>query len=167
MSQEYDWSRFRVRINIDASVQSIYEAWTSQEMLELWLLRLVEFTGKDRNIRDRFHMIQESDQYRWLWHGYDDNTAETGTILKANGLDLVKFTFGRAGNCTVTVREVSGENVLEMVQEDIPIDEKGKQHFHIGCRLGWTFYLANLKSLLEGGIDLRNRNEQLKGMMNS
>lgn len=30
-----------------------------------------------------------------------------------------------------------------------------------------TFYLANLKSILEGGVDLRNKNEALKKMLNS
>jgi hypothetical protein len=32
---------------------------------------------------------------------------------------------------------------------------------------GWVFYLANLKSFPEGGIDLRNKNEKLKSVINS
>lgn len=167
MTTEYDWSRFKVRINIEASKESIYEAWTSQEMLELWFLRLAEFTNHSGQIKGRFEKIEKGDRYKWLWHGYGDDTAEMGTILEANGEDSIKFTFGKAGNCTVTIKEVSGENLVEIVQDEIPVDEAGKQHFHIGCQLGWTFYLANLKSMLEGGIDLRNKNEQLKGMMNS
>lgn len=167
MSSEYDWSRFKVRINIDASKESIYEAWASQEVLELWFLRLAEFTDREGNVKGRFEKIAQGDRYKWLWHGYGDDTAETGTILQANGMDSLKFTFGKAGNCTITIKEVSGENLIEIVQDEIPVDEAGKQHFHIGCQLGWTFYLANLKSMLEGGVDLRNKNEQLKGMMNS
>jgi uncharacterized protein YndB with AHSA1/START domain len=167
MATEYDWSRFKVRINIEASKESIYEAWTSQEMLELWFLRLAEFTDHSGLVKGRFEKIGKGDRYKWLWHGYGDDTAEMGTILEANGDDTIKFTFGKAGNCTILIKEVSGENLVEIIQDEIPVDEAGKQHFHIGCQLGWTFYLANLKSMLEGGVDLRNKNEQLKGMLNS
>lgn len=167
MVTDYDWSSFTVRINIDASRESIYEAWTSQEMLELWFLRLAEFTDTTGNVRGRFDKIEEGDRYKWLWHGYGDDASETGTILEANGADQLKFTFGNAGNCTVSITEMAGENIVEIRQDNIPTDEAGKKNYHIGCQLGWTFYLANLKSMLEGGIDLRNRNDQLKGMMNS
>lgn len=167
MATGYDWSRFKVRINIEASKESIYEAWTSQEMLELWFLRLAEFTDHSGLVKGRFEKIGKGDRYKWLWHGYGDDTAEMGTILEANGDDTIKFTFGKAGNCTILIKEVSGENLVEIIQDEIPVDEAGKQHFHIGCQLGWTFYLANLKSMLEGGVDLRNKNEQLKGMLNS
>lgn len=37
----------------------------------------------------------------------------------------------------------------------------------LSCKTGWTSYLANLKSVLEGGIDPRNKNEQLKAVINS
>ena len=35
------------------------------------------------------------------------------------------------------------------------------------CGEGWAFYLTNLKSHLEGGIDLRNRNERITGVVNA
>jgi len=167
MSQPYDWSRFSVRIDIKASKESVYEAWTSQEMLELWFLRLAEFTAPDGEVRGRFDRIAQGDRYKWLWHGYADDTAEYGEILEANGSDLLRFRFGPAGTCTVRCLEEEGEQVVELVQEDIPTDDRGMHRFHVGCKTGWTFYLANLKSLLEGGIDLRNQNERLRNMINS
>ncbi len=166
MSAAYDWSRFAVRIDVSASKEAIYEAWTSQEMLELWFLRLAEFTAPDGVVRGRFDKIEKGDTYKWLWHGYADDTAEYGTVLEADGA-IFRFTFGKAGTCTVSVKELEGENVVELIQEEIPTDDKGKQQFHVGCHGGWTFYFANLKSVLEGGLDLRNRNEKLRGMINS
>ena len=38
---------------------------------------------------------------------------------------------------------------------------------YVDCSYGWTFFLANLKSVLEGGIDLRNRNVDIKNVVNS
>ena len=49
----------------------------------------------------------------------------------------------------------------------LKINEKGKVQYHMGCLGGWTFYLANLKSYLEGGVDLRNKNLALNNMVNS
>jgi len=37
----------------------------------------------------------------------------------------------------------------------------------VGCGEGWTFYLANLNSYLQGGIDLRNKNEKIQGVISS
>jgi hypothetical protein len=45
--------------------------------------------------------------------------------------------------------------------------EAEKQYYHVGCKTGWTFYLANIKSLYEGGKDLRNKNDKLQQMLNS
>jgi hypothetical protein len=42
-----------------------------------------------------------------------------------------------------------------------------QQYFFIECGLGWTFYLANLKSILEGGLDLRNKNPEIQKMINA
>lgn len=92
---------------------------------------------------------------------------EAGEILEANGKDRFRFSFGKAGICTVTIKEENGQHIVELVQDNIPDDEQGKHYWHLGCKTGWTFYLANLKSLLEGGIDLRNKDESLKNVINS
>ena len=87
--------------------------------------------------------------------------------MDCNGKDLFKFKFGDAGNCTVSIYEEQGEKIVELLQDQVPTDEKGKQNWHIGCKTGWTFYMANLKSMLEGGIDLRNKNEKLQNVISA
>ena len=72
-----------------------------------------------------------------------------------------------SGDCSVTIKKEEGETIVELVQDNIPDDEHGKQYWHIGCKTGWTFYFANMKSRYEGGIDLRNRNEKLQQVINS
>lgn len=42
-----------------------------------------------------------------------------------------------------------------------------KQYVCLGCSNGWTFYLTNLKSVYEGGLDLRNKDEKLSAMINN
>ena len=163
-----DWDRFTVRINIkNVPIEKLYWAWASRKGMEYWFLRLSEYktpSGKERNPNE---LVEKGDNYKWLWHGWSDDTVEHGEILDCNGKDFFKFSFGKAGNCSVSLREEEGERIVELVQDNIPSDEAGKHIWHVGCKTGWTFYLANMKSLFEGGIDLRNRNEKLQNVINS
>ena len=68
---------------------------------------------------------------------------------------------------SVSITAEDGVTVVELVQENIPIDDLSRVNYHLGCLTGWTFYLANLKSVLEGGIDLRNKNQNLLKVINS
>ena len=88
-------------------------------------------------------------------------------IIAANGRDMLQFTF--TGGCFITVHAYTedGETIAELTQDNIPDDDQGKHYWHVGCKTGWTFYLTNLKSLCEGGVDLRNKDEQLQHVVNS
>lgn len=167
MSVPFDWSRFTVRININAPAEKLYQAWVTRENIEIWFLRFSEYKTKNNTVRKGDEPVQKGDTYVWRWHGYPDSVKEEGTILEANGKDFIKFSFGKAGICSVSIREEDGETIVEMLQENIPTDDHGRQYYHIGCKTGWTFYFTNMKSLYEGGIDLRNKNEKLQDMLNS
>ncbi|HYK77550.1 MAG TPA: SRPBCC domain-containing protein [Daejeonella sp.] len=166
--ENYDWSKFTIKIPIDAGVQRIYEMLSTRTGMESWFLRLAEFSKADQTPWGVGSAIEEGDQYRWLWYGYDDDMVETGKITKANGKDQIQFTF--AGNCLVTIsiyHHKENVSMVELTQENIPADEESRVKYHLGCMTGWTFYLANLKSILGGGLDLRNKNVKLQGVINS
>ncbi len=165
--ENFNWSSFSVRIPVKASPKDLYKAWSTKKGIEQWFLRLAEYKTPDGALRAPAEEVAEHDTYKWLWHGYGDESVEHGEILNCNGKDALSFRFGPAGDCTVRIKQEQGETIVELTQEHIPTDEKGRQQFYIGCKMGWTFYLANLKSVLEGGIDLRNRNEHLRQVINS
>jgi len=163
----YDWSRFVTRINVNAPIEKLYWCWATREGMEYWFLRLSEYKKPGGNLRDDNEPVQAGDTYTWRWHGWNDETAEYGNILGCSGRDFFKFSFGKAGDCSVTIKNEEGRHIVELVQDSIPTDEQGMHYWHLGCKTGWTFYLANLKSLLEGGIDLRNKDEKLQHVINS
>lgn len=167
MSTAFDWSRFTVRIDINAGVEKLYRAWTTRSGMEYWFLRLSEYKKPDSSLRGNDEFVAKGDSYKWLWHGWPDETVEYGEILECNGKDFFKFSFGKAGICAVKIYPELDKNIVELVQNNIPTDEHGKQYWYIGCKTGWTFYLANMKSLYEGGIDLRNKDERLQEMLNA
>jgi len=163
----HDWTQFHLRIPIKAGAKAIYDAWTSQRGLESWFLRKAAFTAKNGVARDPDSTIDIDDTYEWLWHGWSDEMVERGTILQINGKDSLRFSFGKAGNVKINIDKENDETLIELTQYDIPTDEASHVNFYLGCNNGWLFYLTNLKSILEGGIDLRNRKEELKNVINS
>ena len=105
------------------------------------------------------------DRYAWEWYGYSDGSPETGTVIEANGHDRFSFTFADESIVEVAIISEEGEKVIELTQKNIAPDES--LHIYIGSGEGWTFYLVNLKSILEGGIDLRNKNDKIRNVVNS
>jgi uncharacterized protein YndB with AHSA1/START domain len=165
--ENFDWSKFSVRINVNATIDELYKAWATKRGIERWFLKQSDFENEAGQLLKHDDFVKTNDKYTWRWFGYPDSVTEQGEILDANGSNTFKFRFGKAGVCTVNIRTEHGETLVELIQDEIPTDEKGKQNFHIGCKGGWTFYLANLKSIYEGGVDLRNKNEKLQEVINS
>ena len=164
--QAYNWNSFVLRIPVTAPVQNIFFAFTTRQGLETWFLRAAIFTRKGEILNEN-ETVQTGDDYEWKWFGWGDEVIERGKVLDTNLKDFFSFSFGKAGN--VSIRMFSEENIsmVALQQTEIPTDDESITKFHLGCMQGWLFYLTNLKSILEGGIDLRNRNVELKNVINS
>ena len=160
-----DWSQFTKRITVEATTRAIYNAWAIPEQIEGWFLSRADYTRPDGTANFKTERVKAGDSYTWRWHGFPGGSPEKGKVLEANGHNTFSFTF--ADDCIVEVMVLAekGVRVVQLTQKKIGPDEKLR--LYIGCGEGWTFYLANLKSKLEGGIDLRNKNENIKGVINA
>lgn len=166
MTANYDWTRFICKINIYTSVEAVYDAWTIPNQLESWFLRDARFKRGDGSTREQELHIQTNDTYTWHWHGHTDEVEEKGKVIQANGINKLQFSFTKGAEVTVDIGVSLNETIIMLTQDKMTNDEAGKL-IHVDCYGGWTFYLANLKSFLEGGIDLRNKNIDLKNMVNN
>jgi hypothetical protein len=167
MMPAHNWKQFIKRIPIRSSAASIYKAWMTQHGLEMWFLRLAEFKTESGSLRTRNELVQKGDRYKWLWFGYDDTIVEEREILSANGVNELKFSFSGGCIVRVTITQEQDETICELEQTMPMTDEDERRHFFIECGKGWTFYMTNLKSILEGGIDLRNKAASVKNVINA
>ena len=151
------WSSFKVTGDYNTDIRSLYEAWATPAGLEKWFLRKADFYAIAGRLRDPEEFIMKEDTYEWYWHGWDDSTCEKGEILEANGTDLIKFTFAKDNIVTVEFSSRNGVSIVRLTQENIALEEDPSKNLFVQCQVGWTFYFANLKSVLEGGVDLRNK----------
>lgn len=160
----FDWTSFTRKIAVKAPMPQLYAAWTCTAEIEKWFLRQALFM-RNETILEADVLAEPGDTYAWNWYGYD--VTENGRITAANGYSYLQFSF--AGNCLVDVslEEQHGFVVLELKQHNIPVDEHSKREIRLGCASGWSFFLLNLKSVYEGGLDLRNRDERFTGHINN
>ncbi|MBC7886095.1 MAG: SRPBCC domain-containing protein [Saprospiraceae bacterium] len=167
----YDWTTFTRKIAIKASVNELYPFFSTKNGMERWFLRMCDYKSSDGVSLKNDAIAKKGDTYKFRWYGYSDETEENGVILQSNGRDVFEFTFNGNGSTDMIVNvalTTQGENTLvSLTQYNIPDTEHGRSHWHVGCMEGWTFYLANLKSIIEGGLDLRNKDENITGVINS
>jgi len=161
----FDWTKFTKKIAVKAGIQEIYNAWTIPAEIEKWFLSKANYFDENSTQKERKKPISKGDSYEWSWYLYD--IIEKGKITEANGKDFLQFTF--AGNCLVDVKLLRKKDhtIVELTQKDIPTDDESKRGIRLGCDAGWSFFMTNLKAFFEGGIDLRNKDADFTGMLNS
>lgn len=165
LMNNFDWTSFTKTIAIKAQLKDIYNAWTKAGELEKWFLKKVIFTDDTGILIDPEVNVTAGCAYSWFWYLYEDSMP--GLIKQANGKDFLQFSF--EGDCLVDVNltEKSGYTIVQLRHYNIPTDDQSKQYIRLGCASGWAFYLVNLKSVYEGGLDLRNKDEHLHAMINN
>ena len=157
MNSDHPLNSFKIKADFKASTEKVFNCWTSSDSIIKWFLRKADFISADGKKRNTNEEIQKGDSYSWLWFGFSDDACQEGKILENNHNDFLKFTF--TDDCIVSVKvySINNETILELLQENIPDVKDLKKSLYIQCQIGWTFYLANMKSILEEGIDLRNK----------
>ncbi|MGZ3752508.1 MAG: SRPBCC family protein [Mucilaginibacter sp.] len=159
---ENKWTKFTITADFNTDARSIYQAWTTSAGLESWFLRKANFYTIVGRLRASDESISKEDTYEWYWHGFDDSTVEKGEVLEVNSIDSLKFSFSGGSIVTVSIESRNGLTILELTQDNIPEENDLSKSLYVQCQTGWTFYLANLKSIIEGGIDLRNKRLDVK-----
>ncbi len=161
----FNWSQFTKRILIKSDLQTIYNAWTKSAELEKWFLSKASYFDSKGEKIPATESVNAGCKYEWNW--YAQNYFERGKVITANGSNIFEFKF--AGECIVEIKltEVKNCVLVEITQKEIPLDNNSKENIRLGCAFGWTFYLINLKSVLEGGLDLRNKDSEIAGLVNN
>ena len=163
--ENFDWTSFTKRIAIKTSLREIYSAWTVASNLEKWFLERVVFQDTDGKLLNSTEQAGNGIHYHWYW--YLDVNPMQGKIISANGADFIQFTFEGPSLVDINLSTLDEYVIVELRHHNIPQDNNSKQHIRLGCSNGWAFYLHNLKSVYEGGIDLRNKDPKLGVMINN
>ncbi|MCA9945742.1 MAG: SRPBCC domain-containing protein [Anaerolineales bacterium] len=154
----YDWTRFEKQVFIAAPSTEVFQAWAVPNELTRWFIAEANYSTNGR-VKSGSAQIESNDQYHWRWH---QDLEASGNVREVVAGKQIVFTFGKQSPeslvdvlVTVTVSdEGDGCTKLSLVQENMADTPYGR-HYHLSCNLGWSFFMTNLKGLLEHGIDLR------------
>jgi uncharacterized protein YndB with AHSA1/START domain len=161
----YDWTRFERRIFINAEPEAVFRAWAVPANIVRWFIASAEYVAQDGTPRPAKDVVMAGDTYQWHWH---QDLSSQGTILEVLENEKLVFTFGdkEPGSdekIIVTVEvtpEQDGVTLLRLVQENMADTPQAHVSWHMQCNLGWSFFMTNLKGLLEYGVDLRETDRE-------
>lgn len=155
----YDWTRFKRQIFIKAPVADVFAAWAVPQNIVKWFIAYAEVVDGGGQPRAASEPVQSGDRYYWRWH---QDLETRGAFLAVVENELLRFTFGNKTAVSdekviVTVRVVPEVDCtrLELVQENMADTPDAHAYWHMGCNMGWSFFMTNLKGLLEHRVDLR------------
>ena len=167
----FDWSQFHLGIIIKARPETLYDLWTTSEGLTRWFLRSAAFAPSDGPPANRrqiselppFEELNErpdgercrpNDRYHWEWH-YNGGLVCEDWIIASRPPTKLTFGFGDRMEVEILLRKQGAFCEVNLRQYNIPTTLQARSSIHMGCRIAWAFFLTNLKSIAEGGLDLR------------
>ena len=151
-TEVYDWTRFQVIYYYSAPIERVFHAWATAEGLESFFLEKGTFATESGEERATDESARPQDTYRWEWrHGH----AIDGVIYNVVPNRSMAFTFGDM-EAEVRLTVVGDQTELVLRQWSIPNTDEGRAIGHLNCRSCWIYFLTNLQSVLEHGVDLRN-----------
>ena len=158
----YNWTKFKKQVFINASVEDVFKAWATPNEIIKWFIAKADYQNGDTQKRPATSQIQSGDLYQWEWH---QDLEASGQVHEVTPNKRIVFTFGKKSpeseeDVLVTVEvdaEPDGYTKLSLTQENMQDSPYGHR-YHLSCNLGWSFFMTNLKGLLEHGVDLREFN---------
>lgn len=147
------WRMLVQRIDVRAPAESVYAAWATAEGLTGWFPMEAVLMGGDGVELDPGSMASVGDQFRLTWH---TGHTEEGEFLEARLAEHLRFTFGDRILVDVDLEPLEDGSVMVTLTQTQDRTDEENLMIMLGFKEGWAFYLTNLKSVLEGGLDLRS-----------
>lgn len=175
-----DWLGFTQAIHVSCAAAAAWRALATCDGLERWFLLRAEATTADGRPWPKDRALEAGLGIRLTWPSLGEPDAagravpgevtETDEVLRAEPPQRIRLSWYE-GKGWVELRIVprpDGRITVELEQRMHPTgDFRLLESAYVGCREGWAFYLANLRSVLEHGHDLRERTPDRRGLVNA
>jgi len=156
MTNAYDWSEFRVHMYYRAPIEAVFAAWATPAGLESFFIGEADHTGPDGGPREPHGVCAAGDRYRWRWlHDFE----LAGEVVACDPPHRVAYTFGSDMQFEIRLRQREGAVEAALRQTGCATQDPARAWQHLNCRSCWVYFMTNLKSVLEHGTDLRDREQ--------
>jgi uncharacterized protein YndB with AHSA1/START domain len=153
MPPAVDWTRFHLYVAIDATPDRIFQAWATSSGMESFFVEMMAIRDNSGRLLALDEPAVAGCQYVWRW--------DSGALVSGEFIDVLPghelaFSFGES-KVRVRLHPQDGACILELCQYDMEDTEQNRMHLHSNCRAAWVYFLTVLKTLLEHGIDGRDK----------
>ena len=162
---QFSWEKFSRSIIINKKPEEVFLYIATAKGLTKWLLEAASFftLANETQLLNR-SCANEVDSYHWVWKG--KNYELQGQVLDCDvPRTRFSFTFGEACTVDIVLTEHGGSTLLKLTQQATP-GKTYDQMRHVNSYAYWTFFLTNLKSVVEHEIDLREDTFTVEGLLN-
>ena len=160
----YNWSEFTRKAYIKATLTQVFDAWVKPNEIVTWFIKDAKYTSPEGISRPDNEYPQAGDDYYWKWH---QNMDTQGKVLVVEPDVRFQFTFGKKETnseeyviVTIDFTKENNETVYTLRQDNMGGPDLTKAEYHFSCNMGWSFFMTNMKAVLEHGIDLRELDEK-------
>ena len=162
---QFTWGKFSRSIIISKKPEDVFLYIATAKGLTKWLLEAASFfTLANETQLLNLSFANELDTYHWVWKG--KNYELQGQVLDCDvQRKRISFTLGEACTVEITLTEHEGSTLLKLTQQAVP-GKTYDQMRQVNSYAYWTFFLTNLKSVVEHEIDLREDTFTVEGLLN-
>ena len=151
---------FTRKIWVRADAASLQHAWTNPSEIVRWFVNKCAYFDAEGGEAEE---AVAGGTYRWEW--IEGTTEQSKVIAVEQG--VLRFGwFKDKGEVEARFTEAGDETLMELTQCMNDGTEAERLDAQVDCKLGWTFFLANLKSVYEGGLDLRETDPERVPVLN-
>ena len=151
-SNTFDLYEFRHSILLAIQPQDVYRYIASSRGICSWFIGEAVYMKPGGEVRGEEENSAKGDSFRWKWLGKE--LQMEGEVLNSIEGELFEFTFGKSFIVSISLTEQNGRTLFTLHQSYRDGAEKN-DFAHINCCVCWVFFMTNLKSVAEHGIDLR------------
>ena len=162
----YKWTEFRQIEYIKAPRERVFEKWLTSKKIIEWFVAEAIYKHNWDMVRNPEEKIKAGDTYTWIFF---QGIKMEGTILDVIDNEYLSFTFGKKepGSKEDVIVEIffypdtANITEIELHQKNIADSEYGHVNYNLSCMIGWCYFLTNLRSVIESGYDLREKEKDL------
>jgi uncharacterized protein YndB with AHSA1/START domain len=152
---------FTSKIWINARPEDLILGWTRTDLVTKWFVNQCEFLDVNGLACPN---ARPGGTYKWTWL---DGSVDASQVLEVEPTRVLYNWYNNQGTIEITATPDQSGSMVQLTQKmSDKIEPQEVLMAQYGCKIGWTFFLANLKSVVEGGIDLREKSPDRTHVLN-
>jgi len=160
----FNMDSFIHAIILKASADDVFKFIATPSGIVKWFIGKAKYFYKDSHIRLGNEIAQKGDSFLWNW--LNKELELKGIITGSDENKKFSFTFSPFFLVTIELAKIDDNKTRLTLKQEYQESATRNDFSYINCCTCWVFFMTNLKSVIENGIDLREKETADEMMVN-